>query len=80
MRSVAILAAGAAAFLLAYAAMYDGLRLAFKLDPDEAAVTVGLVVNLLVTPAVYIAAILLYLDLRSRKEGYGFAELAEDIC
>lgn len=78
MRGVTIIAVGVVTFLL----VASLLNVLMQRGLETSRLVVGgshVVVNLLVTPMFYIAAILLYFDLRSRKEGYGFAELAEDI-
>jgi hypothetical protein len=85
MRGVAIIAAGIVALLLvaslANVLLPTVMRLLQPADATRPLIVKAsrVVVGLLVTPAIYIAAVLLYFDLRSRKDGYGFAELAEDI-
>jgi len=78
MRGVAVVATGVVTFLLVLALA----NVLIQRGEQTPGMTIGIshtVVNLLVTPLFFIATILLYFDLRSRKEGYGFAELAEDI-
>lgn len=78
MRAVTLIAITMVTFLLvlAFVALATNLT---GLETKTAAATAVTIVNVLVMPWAYIAAVLLYFDLRSRKEGYGLAERAEDI-